>query len=344
MESISIELDYYARKYNVPVNQIIQNELHSKLNDTTRTGYVERQDIHDLFSLITGGKIAKSLKPRFSIPIQRMLLAHTILLIQATQLGIPTPEDAETVRVGELEIYKQDLKQGKIVIRRKDERGKTAFTNIRHLIENMTLPELHCYEIGLGSATTRTQSQKVLAKQYTNRIIQEADNQIIFTDGSINFDSGNKPTQKGGCGGLLMNKNTGKVIEQFCESLNTNDPQQAELQGILAAVQIANKVFKTNSSKTTILCDCKNAVRYIKGQYKIPWKYSKVYQQIKQEMTINNNEHIKLRWIPGHTNNRYNDIADQLAKIAATSSPKPPGNRSLNGLSIRSFRPSLNTD
>ena len=345
MESISIELDYYAIKYGTQVHQIIRNELHSKLNDIARTGYVEKTDVHDIFSLITGGKISKNLKLKYSIPIQRMLLAHTVLLIQATQLGITKPEDTETVRIGELVIYKQDLRRGKIVVRTADEKNEqTGFTNIRHMIENMTLPELHNYEIGLGSATTRTSKQKLLARKYTNKVIQQASDHIIFTDGSIHFDNRNKPTQQGGCGGILINKSTGETLDQFCESMKTSDPQQAELHGILVAVQLANKLYKENKKNTTILCDCKNAVNYITNRYRTPWKYSNVYQEIKEEMILNNHKHITLKWIPGHTNNRYNDKADQLAKIATTYPLNPPVTRSLDGLSIRSFRPRLITD
>ena len=231
-----------------------------------------------------------------------------------------------------------------MVVRTTNHRGQITFTNIRHLMENMTLPELHHYEIGLGSATTRTVAQKKLANEYTNRLIEKAEANIIFVDGSIQSGKDNRQTKYGGYGGVLVDKETGITKTQFCDPVKTSDPQEAELHGIHAAIQLANKLYKEQRGYTTILCDCKNAVNYVNNKYQVPWKYSSVYQVIKEELIYNKGEHIKIRWIPGHTNNAYNDKADTLAKIATTLHKNPPVNRSLDGFPIRHFRPSLSTD
>lgn len=329
MDSISIELDFYAKKYNTQIHTIIEDGLHAKILDIASCGYTEKHDIHDIFSLLVGGKINRNLKLKYSIPIKRMLIAHTLLLIQITQNRLKLPPNPEFVKIENTNILLQDLQQGKIIARTKTETNKLTILNMRNQIERMTIP--YHYNLGLGSATTRTTKQKRLANQYTKRIIDESDNNIIFVDGSVKFGADNKPTNRGGFGGILINKNNNQTITQFYEHVKTNDPQQAELHGIRAAIQLANKIYNTqNYDRTTILCDCKNAVKCVTGEYRVPWKYSKIYQTIKEELVTNNGYHISIKWIPGHTDNKQNEEADRLAKLATEPpKPPPPGNRSL---------------
>ena len=56
----------------------------------------------------------------------------------------------------------------------------------------------------------------------------------------------------------LMNKGTGQTISQFCEHVKTNELQNAELQGICAAIQLTKEIFQ---AIITIACDCKNAIK-----------------------------------------------------------------------------------
>ena len=51
-----------------------------------------------------------------------------------------------------------------MVVRTTNRKGQVTFTNIRHLMENETLPELHHYDLSLGAATTKTATQKALTK------------------------------------------------------------------------------------------------------------------------------------------------------------------------------------
>ena len=74
-----------------------------------------------------------------------MLMAQALLPLQATHLGVSAPEDREQVQLGNLRMYEHHLKQGKIVVQTTNCREQITFANIRHLMENMTLPELHHY-------------------------------------------------------------------------------------------------------------------------------------------------------------------------------------------------------
>ena len=143
---------------------------------------------------------------------------------------------------------------------------------------------------------------------------------------------------------MLINKEKGTTTTQFCEYIKSSDPQETEIYGMYAATQLANKLHREQQQNTTILCDCKKVVKYVTKKYRVPWKYSDVYQRIQEELIHNKEEHLTIQWMPGHTDNKYNDKADELAKIATTLPHSPPGNRSLDGLPIRHFRPCLTTD
>ena len=91
-----------------------------------------------------------------------MLLAHAIFLKQATHLEISKPESTEQAQLVDLTVYKQDLRQGKAVVRTVDREEKITYTNVRHLMENMTLPDLYDHEVGLCSSTSPTSTPKVL--------------------------------------------------------------------------------------------------------------------------------------------------------------------------------------
>ena len=107
------------------------------------------------------------------------------------------------------------------------------------------MPKMQYYDVGLGSAFTRTQIQKKLAKNYTKAIVEQAYDNIIFVDGSINTKDNphyNKYSQEG-CvrrGGILISKDLDSQVPHtyFREQINTHDPQLAELQGILRALQL----------------------------------------------------------------------------------------------------------
>ena len=342
IESIVTEIETYAKKLRTTINSIIDMKYYSKLLDIILFGTTNDADIHEIFSLIVGGKLNQNLRLKYRRQITRMLISHTILLIQATHLGIPTPKELNITEIKGHKIVTEDLEQGKIVVRAIGENNKLIYINIRHLIESLDIPQLEQYNIGLGSASTRTEAQKRLANKYIQKVIKESDALLILPDGSIYTGPDDKPTTFGGYGGILVNKETGEIIKRFYEPVITNDPQKAELHGIYASIQLANELYKLEQqTKVTILCDCKNAVKYVNDKYTIPHKYGKIYQYIKEESTTNNSKHITIKWIPGHTNNPWNEEADKLAKLATKLHKNSPVTRSLDGTPVRNFRPRL---
>ncbi len=97
----------------------------------------------------------------------------------------------------------------------------------------------------------------------------------------------------------------------------------AELTGIKYAIEEIPLLHRQNPHIKTfnILCDCKCAVNYIKCTYHLKRHYATIVQQIREALTNLAEEpfRIKIHWVPGHANNYWNDLADELAKSAARS-------------------------
>ena len=209
----------------------------------------------------------------------------------------------------------------------------------------MTIPQLQKHKLGLGTAGTRTQKQQQLAKIYTEKIINQASNNIIFVDGSMNTKDNKTPKQMqkiqqtgyGGYGGIHITQNDKQTHNYFWGRVNTNDAQKAELQGILTALKLADNLKTT---EITILCDCKNAVNYSNMTNITPRKYAPECQQIYTELyqLWNKNKQIKIDWIPGHTGNDWNETVDRLAKKATKTWVKPNPTTSLTAGSLPYLR------
>ena len=154
-------------------------------------------------------------------------------------------------------------------------------------------------------------------------------------------------TGYGGYGGVHITKNNNQAHNYFWNTTNTNDAQKAELQGIHTALLLAHQI---ESQDITILCDCKNAVKYSNKNFITPHKYAQECQQIYTELykLWGKNKHITINWIPGHTGETWNETADKLAKQAAKTWAHPhlktsitagilPSRQALNGQPIRDF-------
>ena len=327
-ESVVKELIILEQKYHKHTNKnpIIPAHYRSVMLDIANEGKVPQSQIAAIYSVMTGGKTNHKIPQHITNETNRMLTAHLLLLIQTAKKNIPTTNDNFT-EVKEMHIYTDDLEKGKIVARTKAHIGAPIrYRNIRDTIDSLSIPQLIQYNVGMGSATSRTKNQKIVADMYTKRIIQAAYDFIIFTDGSIDTKNDKRPKEiqkaskegHGGYGGVMINKQTDQIHKQYCDKINTNDPQLTELHAINTALKILPKLpQEIHNNQISILSDCKNAVNYIRGDYQTPYKYKDIYQEIQErlaELTIEIKIHID--WIPGHTNNKWNDKADELAKAA----------------------------
>eukprot|EP01084_Bolivina_argentea_P021730 40380_1 len=186
------------------------------------------------------------------------------------------------------------------------------------MIEKMEIDDLHKYNVGLGAASSRTKKQKKLAQEYTDKILGKIKTTWITSDASIS-----SKTDKGGIGIIAINNKKEEIFEMK-EKVDTNDAQYGEIYGIK---RIFDKIIENKikiKEKVAIICDCKNAIKIITNYISCPKKYKNLIQEINEKIYILNNikniQH-NLIWIPGHTDNKYNDKVDKLAKEAAREWP-----------------------
>ena len=145
-------------------------------------------------------------------------------------------------------------------------------------------------------------------------------------------------------GAFFSDSNTQQTINTFKGIVNTNDSQLAELHGIQAALQQTTEMYQNmNIHNFTILCDCKNATKYVNNKYTTPPKYANICQKIEElRKEMRQRYRVDIKWIPGHTNNKWNDEADRLAKEATKL--HLPGNRSHHGRASSSHPLQWDTD
>lgn len=143
-----------------------------------------------------------------------------------------------------------------------------------------------------------------------------ADKIKIYTDGACSKNPG-----KGGYGAVLLYKNHEKRISGFVEETTNN---QMELKAVIEALKIIKK-----SSKIIIYTDSKyvqNGIcKWIHSWKKNGWKSAnkKPVKNIEfwQELDFIASKHeIDWQWVKGHSGNKYNEIADELATNAIKNS------------------------
>ena len=132
---------------------------------------------------------------------------------------------------------------------------------------------------------------------------------IIYTDGACSGNPG-----KGGWGAVLLYGDHQKTISGF-------DPQTTNNQMELMAVIEALKIIK-KSIPIIIHTDSKyvqdGITKWILNWKKNGWKTAKKEPvknvELWQELDALASQHqISWQWVKGHSGNKYNDIADQLA-------------------------------
>jgi ribonuclease HI len=133
---------------------------------------------------------------------------------------------------------------------------------------------------------------------------------IIYTDGACSGNPG-----VGGWGAILMyNKHEKKISGGNKETTNN----QMEIRAVIEALKIIKK-----PSEIIINTDSKYVMdgitKWIFGWKKNGWrtadrkavKNSELWQELDQEVSRHK---IEWRWVKGHSGDKYNDIADELAR------------------------------
>ena len=133
---------------------------------------------------------------------------------------------------------------------------------------------------------------------------------IIYTDGACSGNPG-----KGGWGAVLMFKEYEKKISGGNKETTNN---QMDIQAVIEALKIIKK-----SSEIIINTDSKYVMngitKWINGWKKNGWrtadrkpvKNSELWQELDAEAKRHK---IEWRWVKGHSGDKFNDIADELAR------------------------------
>ena len=135
---------------------------------------------------------------------------------------------------------------------------------------------------------------------------------IIYTDGACSGNPG-----AGGWGAILMFKEHEKKISGGSKETTNN---QMEIKAVIEALKLIKK-----PSAIIINTDSKYVMdgitKWIKSWKKNGWltadrkavKNSELWQELDNEVSKHS---IEWRWVKGHSGNKYNNIADELARNA----------------------------
>ena len=131
----------------------------------------------------------------------------------------------------------------------------------------------------------------------------------IYTDGACSGNPG-----KGGWGAIMLYREHKKEISGFAPNTTNN---QMELMAVIESLKAIKK-----PAEITIHTDSKyvqdGITKWILNWKKNGWKTAKKQpvknDQLWQELDLLAAKHkIVWKWVKGHSGNKYNDIADQLA-------------------------------
>jgi len=135
---------------------------------------------------------------------------------------------------------------------------------------------------------------------------------IIYTDGACSGNPG-----VGGWGAILMFKESEKKISGGSKDTTNN---QMEIRAVIEALKIIKR-----PSQIIVNTDSKYVMdgitKWINGWKKNGWltadRKPVKNNELWQELDIEVSKHkIEWRWVKGHSGDKYNDIADELAREA----------------------------
>ena len=133
---------------------------------------------------------------------------------------------------------------------------------------------------------------------------------IIYTDGACSGNPG-----KGGWGAILMFKEHEKKISGGLKETTNNQMEIRAVIEALKTIKKPNEIIINTDSKYVM----DGITKWINGWKKNGWrtadrkpvKNSELWQELDEEVA---KHRIECRCVKGHSGNKYNDIADELAR------------------------------
>lgn len=132
-----------------------------------------------------------------------------------------------------------------------------------------------------------------------------------YVDGSFNLDTGEY-----GFGAVLLDWN-GSIVDKLCEK--GNDVELASMRNVAGEIKGSESAMRyavdNGYKKIVIYHDYEGIAKWCQGLWKTnksgTMKYKRVYDELSEYI------HIEFVKVKGHSGDRYNDMADALAKKAA---------------------------
>lgn len=149
---------------------------------------------------------------------------------------------------------------------------------------------------------------KNIEKEEISKDSIKEDEIIAYVDGSYNISTG-----EFSYGGILIDHNSEITFNKaiYDENLKNQRNVAGEVYGSMEAI---NKAIELNKSKIYIHFDYMGIKAWALGEWKTNIQLTKDYKKfIDEKSSLIEIEFIKVK---AHSNNKYNDIADRLAKDA----------------------------
>ena len=135
----------------------------------------------------------------------------------------------------------------------------------------------------------------------------------IYTDGACSGNPG-----KGGWGAVIIDKN--ESIEKISGSSSNTTNNRMELTAVIESIKYCK------NGELSIFTDSKyvkdGIENWIKNWKKNGWKTANKQDVKNKDLwlqldELNNQKKIQWNWVKGHAENTYNNMADELARIAS---------------------------
>lgn len=142
------------------------------------------------------------------------------------------------------------------------------------------------------------------------KIEQDENTLVSYVDGSSSMS-----IEEYGSGVVLIFPDG--EIEELCFSGSHEDAKSMKnVAGELSGAMRAMRIAKQKGFKNLILCfDYQGIQKWITGEWKCKNEMTKLYKQW-YDGNIKDCVDVRFKWVRGHSNDKYNEIADRLAKDA----------------------------
>lgn len=167
------------------------------------------------------------------------------------------------------------------------------------------------YVNGYSGAEYKGFAEKADAENYLKGdtpVLTDTDEVIAYVDGS--FDN---KTHEFSCGAVIFFDG-----EEHYFSKKFNDPNLAQMRNVAGEIKGAEKAMEFalehKARKLTIYYDYQGIAKWCNGQWKAKKDGTKAYKAFYEKAK----KHVDIDFVKvkGHSGNKYNDLADKLAKEA----------------------------